>query len=175
MGAFSSAKSIPIAVSDLSPVANDVVQHFQQKGFETTSLRTVTGGWDINITKGGMFKAVVGTKSALKIEIKPGNNQTNVTAGVGIFGQHAVPTAVALFVDTVFWPLLAAQIFGLVRQAHLDDEAIACVEDSLKIHAIENTVSANSRAPQQRFCVECGKANAPDALICTQCGVKLPG
>jgi hypothetical protein len=174
LSAFSSAKSIPIAVSDLAPVANDVVQHFQQKGYETTSLRTITGGWDVNITKGGMFKAVVGTKSALKIEITPGNNQTNVTAGVGIFGQHAVPIAVAVILDSVFWPLMAAQIFGLVRQAHLDDEAIACVEDSLKIHATQNTVPANS-TPKQRFCVECGTANAPDALICTQCGVKLPG
>src|ERR1039458_6109619 len=127
MGAFSSAKTIPIAVSDLAPVATDVVQHFQKQGYETASVRTPIGGWNVSITKGSMFKSVIGTKTALNIEIVPGTNQTDVRASVGIFGMQAIPAAISLF---LFWPVLITQIAGMIRQAQLDDKAIACVENS---------------------------------------------
>jgi len=169
--AFSSTKAIPIAVADLGPVANDLVLHFRQQGYETTSQPTLTGGWDVSITKGGIFKSVIGTKTALKIEIAVGRNQTNVRASVGVFGLQAIPSAISLL---LFWPLLATQIFGLVRQSRLDDEAIACIEDSLKIHAVQSTAVSVLPSRQQRFCVECGTVNAPNAPFCANCGVKLP-
>lgn len=171
MGAFSSAKTIPIVVADLSPVANDLVLHFQQQGYETTSASTLTGGWDVSITKGGMFKSVIGTKTALKIEITADRNQTDVRASVGIFGLQAIPSAISLL---LFWPLLATQIFGLVRQSHLDEEAIACVEASLRTHGAQSATASSRPSRQQRFCVECGAANPPDAMFCAKCGVKLP-
>jgi hypothetical protein len=168
VGAFSSAKTIPIAVADLGPVANDLVLHFQRQGYETTSLATLTGGWDVSITKGGVFKSVIGAKTALKIEITTDGNQTSVRASVGVFGLQAIPSAISLL---LFWPLLAAQIFGLVRQSHLDEEAIACVEESLKTRAAQ---SSPPPSRQQRFCVECGTVNLWDATFCAKCGVKLP-
>lgn len=171
MGAFSSAKTIPIVVGDLGPVANDLVLHFQRQGYETSSLSTLSGGWDVSITKGGLFKSVIGTKTALKIEITADSKQTDVRASVGIFGLQAIPSAISLL---LFWPLLATQIFGLVRQSHLDDEAIACVEDSLKMHAAQSATPSSRPSRQQRFCVECGTANGLDATFCAKCGVKLP-
>lgn len=170
MGAFSSARTFSIKVSDLSPVANDLVEHFQQVGYETASLRTLTGGWDVSITKGGIFKSVIGTRTALKIEIRPGANQTDVHASVGIFGLQAIPSAISLL---LFWPLLATQIFGFVRQAKLDDEAISCVEASLKKHAALDAASVPA-LPPQRFCVECGTANESNVMVCAKCGNKLP-
>lgn len=171
MGAFSSTKTIPMVVADLGPVANDLVLHFQRQGYETTSVSTLTGGWDVSITKGGIFKSVIGTKTALKIEITADSNQTGVRASVGIFGLQAIPSAISLL---LFWPLLATQIFGLVRQSHLDEEAIACIEDSLRTHAAQNGTAPSRPSRQQRFCVECGAANGPDAMFCAKCGVKLP-
>lgn len=171
MGAFSSTKTIPISVQDLAPIANDLVLHFQRQGYETTSLPRLSGGWDVSITKGGIFKSVIGTKTALKIEIVNGHNETNVRASVGIFGLHAIPSAISLYL--LFWPMLATQIFGLVRQSHLDDEAIACVEESLKIRAKQNT-SSDLPSRQQGFCVECGAAVRMDATFCDKCGAKLP-
>ena len=171
MGAFSSAKTIPIVVADLGPVASDLVLHFQRQGYETTSLPTLTGGWDVSITKGGIFKSVIGAKTALKIEITTDGNQTSVRASVGVFGLQAIPSAISLL---LFWPLLATQIFGLVRQSHLDDEAIACVEDSLKTRAAQSSTASALPSRQQRFCVECGTVNEPDATFCAKCGVKLP-
>jgi hypothetical protein len=171
VGAFSSAKTIPIVVADLGPVANDLVLHFQRQGYETTSVSTLTGGWDVSITKGGMFKSVIGTKTALKIEITADRNQTDVRANVGIFGLQAIPSAISLL---LFWPLLATQIFGLVRQYHLDEEAIACVEESLRTRATQTATAPFNPAQQQRFCVECGAVNGPDAMFCAKCGVRLP-
>lgn len=171
MGAFSSSKTIPIMVADLGPVANDVVLHFRGQGYETAAQPTLTGGWDVSITKGGMFKSVIGTKTALKIAITPDRSQTNVRASVGIFGLQAIPSAISLL---LFWPLLVTQIVGLVRQSHLDEEAMSCVEDSLKAHAVEGAVASVPLSSQQRFCVECGAANVPNAVFCVRCGVKLP-
>jgi zinc ribbon protein len=170
LGAFSSAKTIPIAASDLEQVANDLVRHFQQQGYQATSLHMLTGAWDVSITKGGIFKSVIGTKTALKIELVARRNETDVRATVGIFGMQAIPSAISLL---LFWPVLATQIFGLVRQAHLDDEAIACVEESLKVHAAASVPHAPTPA-QQQFCVECGMANTPNAAFCVKCGLKLP-
>jgi hypothetical protein len=171
VGAFSSAKTMPIVVADLGPVANDLVLHFQQQGYETTSLATLTGGWDVSITKGGVFKSVIGAKTALKIEITTDGNQTSVRASVGVFGLQAIPSAISLL---LFWPLLATQIFGLVRQSHLDEEAIACVEESLKTRAAQSSTASAPPSRQQRFCVECGTVNLSDATFCAKCGVKLP-
>jgi hypothetical protein len=173
LGAFSSSKAIPIMVADLGPVANDLVLHFRQKGYETSAQPTLTGGWDVSITKGGIFKSVIGTKTALKIAITSGRSQTDVRASVGIFGLQAVPSAISLL---LFWPLLVTQILGLVRQSHLDEEAMSCVEDSLKARATkgEGAVASAPASSQQRYCVECGAANVPGAVFCVKCGNKLP-
>jgi ribosomal protein L40E len=171
LGAFSSSKTIPVTVADLGPVANDLVLHFRQKGYETSVQPTLTGGWDVSITKGGVFKSVIGTKTALKIAITTGRSQTDVRASVGIFGLQAVPSAISLL---LFWPLLVTQILGLVRQSHLDEEAMSCVEDSLKARAAKGAVASARVSSQQRFCVECGAENVPGAVFCVKCGNKLP-
>lgn len=172
MGLFKTEKNIPIALSDLSPVANDIVQHFQRQGFVTTSQRALTGRCDITVSKGGIFAALIGTKRALKIEIVSRDKQTLAKAGVGIFGQHALALVIALLCDSVFWFLILAQIYGLVRQAQLDDEAIACIERSLTAHWVAPS-TATAVSAHAVFCVECGTSNAPNSTVCIHCGAKL--
>jgi hypothetical protein len=46
-------------------------------------------------------------------------------AGVGIFGQQAIPTIISMF---FFWPVLLTQIWGLIQQSNLDDKAAEIVE-----------------------------------------------
>jgi hypothetical protein len=57
-----------------------------------------------------------------------------VDAGVGIFGQQAIPTAITLL---VFWPVLIAQVWNMAHESHLDDEALRVAEESLKAHSSE--------------------------------------
>jgi len=134
MGTFNSTKTFPYSVEDVAPVAQDVMHHFEEQDFEVTETNIPTGGAQVSIRKGGTFKAIIGMKTALNIKIEPVANGTTVDAGVGIFGQQAIPTAITLL---VFWPVLIAQVWNMARESNLDDEALRVAEESLKAHSSE--------------------------------------
>jgi hypothetical protein len=71
-------------------------------------------------------------KTALNIKIEPVANGTTIEAGVGIFGQQAVPTAITLL---VFWPVIIAQVWNMAQEANLDEEALRVAEESLKAYS----------------------------------------
>lgn len=132
MGTFDSSHTVAYVVEDLSPVAQDVMRHFEQQDFEVTETPIRTGGVQVSIRKGGIFKAIIGLKTALNVRIEPVANGTRVEAGVGIFGQQAIPTAITLL---VFWPVVIAQVWNMTQQAKLDEEALGVAEQSLKSHS----------------------------------------
>ena len=132
MGTFNSSKTVPYVVGDLAPVAQEVMDHFEQQDYEVTVTNIPTGGVQVSIRRGGTFKAIIGMKTALNIKIEPVANGTTVEAGVGIFGQQAVPTAITLL---VFWPVIIAQVWNMAQEAHLDEEALRVAEESLKAHS----------------------------------------
>jgi hypothetical protein len=134
MGTFNSTKTFPYFVEDVAPVAQDVMHHFEDQDFEVTETNLPMGGAQVSIRKGGTFKAIIGMKTALNIKIEPVANGTTVDAGVGIFGQQAIPTAITLL---VFWPVLVAQVWNMAHESHLDDEALRVAEESLKAHSSE--------------------------------------
>lgn len=164
MGIFKSSKTIPIVVPDLAPIAETVMQHFRDQGYEVAGNRTILQGWDISLHKGGMFQAIIGTKTALKIRIEPVGSNTEIEAGIGIFGEQAIPTAISML---VFWPVLVTQIWGVVKQAKLDEEAISVAE-----HAITSSAAKPTQATAGHFCHACGHALAPGAKFCSECGEK---
>jgi hypothetical protein len=141
MGTFNSTKTFPYVVEDLAPVAQDVMRHFEQQDFEVTETNIPTGGVQVSIRKGGTFKAIIGMKSALNIKIEPVANGTTVDAGVGIFGQQAIPTAITLL---VFWPVLVAQVWNMAQESNLDDEALRVAEESLKAHSSKTPSGATA-------------------------------
>src|SRR5829696_400733 len=132
MGTFNSTKTFPYFVEDVAPVAQDVMRHFEQQDYEVTETNIPTGGVQVSIRRGGTFKAIIGLKSALNIRIEPVANGTTVDAGVGIFGQQAIPTAITLL---VFWPVIIAQVWNMAQESNLDDEALRVAEESLKAHS----------------------------------------
>ena len=132
MGTFNSSKTVPYNVEDLAPVAKDVMDHFESQDYEVTETLIPTGGVQVSIRRGGTFKAIIGLKTALNIKIEPVANGTRVEAGVGIFGQQAIPTAITLL---VFWPVLVAQVWNMAQEAKLDEEALRVAEESLKAHS----------------------------------------
>src|SRR5215207_2372381 len=132
MGAFNSSRTVPYIVEDLAPVAQEVMRHFEQQDYEVTETNIPTGGVQVSIRRGGTFKAIIGLKSALNIKIEPVANGTTVDAGVGIFGQQAIPTAITLL---VFWPVLVAQVWNMAQEANLDEEALGVAEESLKANS----------------------------------------
>jgi hypothetical protein len=134
MGTFSSSRTVPYRVEDLSSVAQDVMDHFEQQGFEVTEAHLPAGGVQVSIRKGGTFKAIIGLKTALNIKIEPQANGTRVQAGVGIFGQQAIPTAITFL---VFWPVVVAQAWNMAQESKLDEEALGVAEESLRAHSSE--------------------------------------
>ena len=132
MGTFNSSKTFAYSVEDLAPVAQDVMKHFEDQDYEVTETNIPTGGVQVSIRRGGTFKAIIGMKTALNIKIEPVANGTTVEAGVGIFGQQAIPTAITLL---VFWPVIIAQVWNMAQEANLDEEALDVAEESLKAHS----------------------------------------
>jgi hypothetical protein len=132
MGTFNSSRTVPYVVEDLDPVAEDVMRHFEQQDYEVTETRVLMGGVQVSIRRGGTFKAIIGMKTALNIKIEPVEGGTQVDAGVGIFGQQAIPTMITAL---VFWPVIISQVWNMAQEAKLDEEALGVAEESLKAHS----------------------------------------
>ena len=96
----------------------------------------------MSIRKGGTFKAIIGMKTALNIKIEPVANGTTVDAGVSIFGQQAIPTAITLL---IFWPVIIAQVWNMAQESKLDEEALDVVEESLKAHSSKTPSEATAQ------------------------------
>ncbi|MTV48851.1 zinc-ribbon domain-containing protein [Heliobacillus mobilis] len=169
MGLYETTKIVPVSLSDLTPVANDVLDYFRAQEYDVNGEGTPTRGWHISISKGGIFKAVLGMKTALNIEIEPTRTGTSLKAGIGIFGMQAIPTVIALFVA---WPVLLTQIWGLVKNADLDEEAINCAEKSLLSQATHHSASKAQVDPSQTFCTNCGHRLQSGDKFCPQCGTR---
>ena len=132
MGTFNSTKTVPYVADDLGPVAQDLVRYFEGQDFETTETNLPAGGVQVSIRRGGTFKAIIGMKTALNIKVEPVEGGTQVDAGVGIWGQQAIPTIITAL---VFWPVIISQVWNMAQEAKLDEEAIGVAEESLKAHA----------------------------------------
>jgi hypothetical protein len=170
MSIFQASQYYPLMVSDLAPAANDVVENFRQKGYEVKEEETVTKGWHISLHKGGIFKSILGLKTALNVEIENTGMGITAKAGVGIFGLQAIPTAITLFVA---WPVLLTQIWGLVQQASLDKEVLECIGCSLSAHSIAGPISDTAAGLGAKFCVQCGATIQQMNKFCPNCGKKV--
>lgn len=168
MGTFSTTKILYVSPSVIPAIADAICHDFQADGFDVKMDSTLSGGADISISKGGTFKAILGMKSALKITLVPQNGNIAFEAGVGLFGQQIVPTIISML---IYWPVLMTQIWGLVRQAKLDDRALKIAECVIKEHGV--TESDSKTTSPDKFCTECGAKLSSGSKFCSECGAKL--
>jgi hypothetical protein len=172
MGVFNSSRHFPLTVPDLSVVASDVEAHFRGREFDVQRQPTLSG-WQVDVSKGGMFKAVFGLRTAMKIEIENAAGGVQAKAGIGIWGQQMIPTAITLF---VFWPVLITQIWGMVESSKLDDEAMQVIAESLAtrggVPGPVNATLGSAPPASGRFCTACGQSLPGAANFCPECGAK---
>lgn len=168
MGTFNTHKIINAEPSLIPAMANKITEHFKLQGYEVEVQVSDLGTYDISLTKGGMFKAVLGLKTALKVTLKSELDKVSFDAGIGIFGQQLIPTLVMYFVA---WPVLLTQLWGMVQQANLDDTALLLAE---------SVVPAEIPAPKvinpngmSSFCPHCGGMHDAGMRFCPYCGAKL--
>ena len=63
MATFSTKKILCGSTSLIPTIANRIQEEFQNAGYEVSMDALSSGGYDISITKGGVFKAVLGKYS----------------------------------------------------------------------------------------------------------------
>lgn len=175
MATFSKKRLLAASPSQITQITESIRQEFEADGFEVDIDTLLSGGSDISITKGNLFKAVLGMRTALKVKLFPQSNGVFFDASVGIFGQQAIPTAITLF---VFWPVLLTQIWGLVQQSKLDDRALAAAERAISVNASRtsnaySSASATDAGVHDTFCPFCGKPVPTEAKFCPFCGKQI--
>ena len=169
MATFSTKKILYGSTSLIPTIANRIQEEFQNDGYEVAMDALSSGGYDISITKGGVFKAVLGMKTALKVTLLPQDNNIHFEAGIGIWGQQAIPTVISML---FFWPVLITQIWGMVEQSKLDDKALEIAQDVICMnnHVGSSATSANLGG---KFCTNCGTKTDGTSKFCPECGAKL--
>lgn len=175
MSTFCTKTVIYGSPSLIPQIAEHIQKDFEKDGFEVSKDTLCTGGCDISISKSGLFKAVIGMKTALKVTLLPQGNSISFEAGVGIWGQQAVPTIISML---FFWPVLLTQLWGLVKQSQLDDRALVVANEVVnkfysEVGKTAQTQSTSHTEPAQKFCTHCGAANPVNAVICSSCGGKI--
>lgn len=168
MATYSKRQQLRATASQIPQITEAIRKDFEIDGFEVNVDTLMSGGRDISVTKGNLFKAVLGMRSALKITLTPQSDGVLFDANVGIFGQQAIPAVITMF---FFWPVLITQIWGLVEQSNLDDRALAAAERSI----VGGTTYASSFVSNitGKFCTNCGASISGEAKFCPECGTKL--
>jgi len=152
-------------------IAKAINEKFTNEGFEVFMDSLISGGYDISITKSNVFKAVLGMKTALKVTLQPHPGGISFEANVGIFGQQAIPTVISMF---FFWPVILTQIWGLIEQSKLDDEALSICKDAMLNSAyFTDLINTESYQSKLKYCTECGAKIKADAKFCPECGVRI--
>ncbi len=128
MGAFTTKKILYGDVSKIAHVAEQIRQSFAAEGYEVR-IANPSKGDEIYITKGGLFKAALGLRSALQITMRPTRDgNIDFKAGVSIFKQQFFPTVITI---CFFSPIVISQIWGMIKQSKLDEKAVAIAERAL--------------------------------------------
>lgn len=173
MGAFNTKTILNGNPALIPAIADRICQVFAADGYEINRDNLMSGGVDVSVTKGGVFKAIVGMKTALKITLIPQNNCISFEAGVGIFGQQALPTVISML---FFWPVLLTQIWGLIQQSDLDDKALAAAQAVVSENGGGNVACVTTPPPFPavgKFCTNCGTKLPENARFCSNCGSPL--
>lgn len=166
MGTFNKKVLLPTTAALIPDMAESIKNDFVHDEYEVNVENLISGGCDISISKGGIFRTVVGMKTALKVTLTPQTNGVLFDAHVGIFGQQVVPAIVFYF---VFWPVIITQIVGLIKQSKMDDRALEAAQRVIAASPAQQNVAAAGG----QFCQHCG-ANIPaDAVFCPKCGKKI--
>lgn len=162
MPIYSKTKLFSIPSSHIHNMAEAVSNRFSMEGYEIQTTNMMNGGCEVSVTKGGVFRTVLGLRSSLNVTLTPQQGGIFFDAHVGIFGQSVIPTLITLFIA---WPVILPQIWGMIQSAALDDQALEAAEQYAQ------TINVNTG--HQDFCPHCGKPAHEGASFCPYTGMKL--
>lgn len=163
--AFTSSRVFKVSPDRIPDLAQSLESALRQEGYETRIDTLLGGDAIVSLTKGGLFKAIVGMKTALKVELRADGGNVLAKTSVGIWGHQIVPTVIMLL---WFWPVLITQIWGLVQQGRLDAHVMEIIAGAAEKEPEAIDVAFGECA---RFCSECGKP--VHGNFCSNCGAKV--
>ena len=149
-------------------IANRILEEFQNDGYVVAMDTLNSDSYDISITKGDVFKAVWGMKTALNVTLLPQGSNIHFEAGVGIWGQQIIPTVISML---FFWPVLITQIWGMVKQSKHEDKALDIAMNIVQMNNNYSHASTNNN--RSKFFTGCGFKNTESANFCCRCGKAL--
>lgn len=168
MAAFGVKKILYGSPSLIATIANRIQEELVKEEYEVAMEPLSSGGYDISITKGGFFKAVLGMKTAMKVTLLPQGNNISFEAGVGIWGQQVIPMVISML---FFWPVLITQVWGLIQQSQLDDKVLEIAESI--VYSAGGSKAGVLSSGAVKFCTSCGTQNTESAKFCCGCGKPL--
>lgn len=126
MGPFKGKKVIYGSPYRIPYIAEEIRKSFTADKYEVRIV-SLSSGNEIYITKGGMFKAALGLRSAMKVTMKPSRDgYIDFEASISIVKQHLMPT---LITECMLSPVVIAQIWSIIKQSRLDEKALEVTEN----------------------------------------------
>ena len=166
--AFTSTRTFNVSSERIPDMARALESELRKDGYDTRNDMLLGGDVVVSVTKGGLFKSVIGMKTALKVEIRSEAGNVRAKTSVGIWGQQIVPTVIMLL---WFWPVLITQIWGLVQQSRLDTRVMEILAKAAEKSPRSIDAPSCEGGLPARFCSECGKPVAGN--FCSNCGAKV--
>ena len=166
--AFTSTKLFRVVPGRIPDMARALEAELRKDGYDTRSDTLLGGDIIVSLTKGGLFKGIVGMKTALKVELRADSGSVLAKTSVGIWGHQIVPTVIMLL---WFWPILITQVWGLVQQSRLDARVMDILAREAEKEPEAIDVPSREVDPPARFCSECGKPITGN--FCANCGAKI--
>ena len=164
--AFTSSRVFRVSPDRIPDMARTLEAALRQDGYETRSDTLLGGDVIVSLTKGGLFKAIVGMKTALKVELRVDGGNVLAKTSVGIWGHQIVPTVIMLL---WFWPVLITQIWGLVQQSRLDAHVMEILGKAAEKEP--EAIDVPAEDVSALYCSECGKPVTGN--FCSNCGAKV--
>lgn len=178
MGAYTSIKTLMASPTQIPSIAEMIENDFRQDGFEVTSQTSVTGELTLVMNKKGFLRSFFGLDQRLYVKMNASGDKTYFEARSNILVK-AIVYLVILTIAELLLPFLAPLFFamevtyivGLVKQAKLDNRALAISEKFETFSPV--TVVAAETATQTVFCTTCGKSVPAGNKFCPECGAEL--
>lgn len=162
MATFSTTETLIGHPNAIPAMSKTICEYFESEGYSVKEEEGYTGGKEISITEDGMFKALLGLRTALKVSLQPLDETIGFKASAGIFGMQAIPTTITLL---LCWPVLLTQIWGLIKQSRLDDKALMIAKSVLS----KNNYSGEEYT-YGSYCHHCGRGIPDGTKFCPHCG-----
>lgn len=185
MGAFTSIKTLMADPSQMPHIAEMIENDFRLNGFVVTQQTGVAGDFTLVMKRDGFFRQVFALDQRLYVKMSASGDKVYFEARSNIFVKSVVYQVILTIAElllaflVILFPLFLAMevtfVVGLVKQAKLDNRALAIAEkfENYSFQTAPTTARPTPNVAQTVFCPSCGNEVSANSKFCTSCGSLL--